>query len=121
MRKFRVEVTRTDEYLIEIDETIYGNPEWKDQFERDFWKLDEGLESVAESLAWHRMRNGDELRFIEGFGPVKVDGKLPFSLEDYENGKLKPEEKREAPAPGLNIIIISENDDYSFEIEEEQP
>jgi hypothetical protein len=116
MKKFTVEVIRTDEYEIEIDETLY-NEAWQEEFGKFMWPLD-GLKDIARDIAWHQMRNGND-RFLEGYGNITRDGSLPFDFRDFdENGDLKPEDQRANPAPGLNINVITEDDEYEFNIEE---
>lgn len=133
MKKIRVEVKRTDTYVVEIDESIY-NEEWYDDFKKHFHDIadhtdvvsdpDENLknailEGIAIDLSQQQARLGSDTSsgFIEGFGYVTRDGEVPFGREDYENGELLPPEKRRKPAPGLNIIIESEDFDIEFEIE----
>lgn len=102
MRKYKVTVTRTDEYIVEIDETIY-NEEWRADFERYFHPLDEGLESIAEDIAVFRARFGE--RFQEGYGRITEDSTVYPSLKDEY-------------AEGLNIIVQSEDDDIEASVEE---
>ena len=131
MKKIRVEVTRTDTYVIEIDEQIFTK-EWHDQFKESFYTLpdfyavksdpEEDLESaihegLAINIAMFQARMGDH-DFIEGFGYVKRNGKLPYGREDFdEKGDWLPEDKRRQPADGLNIIIESEDSEIECEIE----
>lgn len=120
MKKYNVTVTRTDEYIVEIDETIY-NEEWMKDFERYFHPLDGDMKEIAIDLATHQARFGSDVSggFIEGYGYISRDGKLPFSFEDYdEKGKELPEDKKREAAPGLNIRIISEDDDIETDVEE---
>lgn len=119
MKRFHVTVTRTDEYIIEVDEAIY-NEEWKKDFEEHFFNV-RTLEDVASHLAQYQARFSDH-DFIEGFGYVKRDGKLPFSLADYDGyGDLLPRSKRRRPVPGLNIIIKSEDNQIEIDVEEIKP
>lgn len=117
MKKFKCTVTRTDEYEIEIDENII-NEEWMEHFRSYMYDFDE-LSEHAEHLAQFQARFGSEQDFIEGYGYVTRDGKLPFSHEDYgKDGKILPETERRQQALGLNIKIISEDDGCDVEIEE---
>lgn len=115
MKKFHVTVTRTDEYIIEVDENIY-NEEWKEAFGNFFWPI-EHLKSIAEHLAIHQARNRN-YSFIEGYGDVTRNGKLPLSNDYDEKGDLLPEDKRRKPSPGLNIVIIDEDNEFETEVEE---
>lgn len=131
MKKIRVEVTRTDTYVIEIDEQVY-NQAWHDEFKEVMFTLPDfyGVKSdpeedpeaaihegLAINIASFQARMGDH-DFIEGFGYVKRNGKLPFSREDFdEKGNWLPEDKRRQPAEGLNIIIESEDSELECEIE----
>jgi hypothetical protein len=131
MKRIRVEVTRTDTYVIEIDEQIY-NTEWHDQFKEvmftlpDFYGVksdpEEDLEAaihegLAINLATFQARMGD-YAFVEGYGYVKRNGELPYGRDDFdENGNWLPEDQRRQPAEGLNIIIESEDSEIECEIE----
>lgn len=117
MKKFKCTVTRTDEYEIEIDENIV-NEEWMKHFRSYMYAFNE-LSEHAEHLAQFQARLGSEETFIEGYGHVTRDGELPFSYEDYgKDGKKLPEAEQRQPAPGLNIKIISEDNDCEVEVEE---
>lgn len=118
IRTFTVEVTRVDEYKVEIDDSII-NEEWMAYFENYFWKLDNDLKKVAAAITNFQARFGDGDGFIEGFGYVKRDGKLPFSSADLdENGEWLPEEEQREPNQGLNIIIVNEDNDIEIDVTE---
>lgn len=94
MKKFRVRVKRTDEYVIEIDEDII-NQEFIDSYKEFFSDIDT-LEEYA--------KNGE--RFIEGYGNPMVSGRLPWMIKEEDAQK------------GINITkIISEDDFYNMDIE----
>lgn len=117
MKKFKCTVTRTDEYEIEIDETIY-NKEWMEKFSSYMYDFN-SLSQHVEHLAQYQARLGSGASFIEGYGYVNRNGKLPYSPEDFdENGEWLPEEQRRQTAPGLNINIISEDEDCEVDVEE---
>lgn len=103
MKRFKTTVTRTDEYVIEIDENVI-NEEWMKHFARYFYGFDT-YEEHAEHLAQYRARF--EASFIEGYGEVLINGKKSWRLKD-ENEVEK----------GINIIIKSENQDCEVEVEE---
>lgn len=106
MKRFRCTVTRTDEYIIEFDETKF-NEEWMKGFREVFYNY-HSLEEHAEHIAVNRVSNGRD--FIEGYGIPKQNGNRPFSLLFEENEKCFE--------PGINIIIKSEDDDYDVDVEE---
>lgn len=102
IRKFRCEVTRVDEYEIELDDEVL-NEEFLNEFSKYFYEFDT-LEEHAEYIAEFRARFGE--RFIEGYGSPLVNGKKPyFEQEKYVN-------------KAINIKVISEDDDCEVEVEE---
>ncbi|MDR1624143.1 MAG: hypothetical protein LBS04_04130 [Tannerellaceae bacterium] len=116
MKKFKCTVTRTDEYIIEIDENII-NDEWMRHF-RSYMYSFYTLEEHAKHLAQFQARIGD-YDFIEGYGHVKRNGKLLFSGEDYDSqGRLLPEDQRREPGKGINIVKVNEDNDCEVEVEE---
>ena len=107
MKKFRCTVTRVDGYEIEFDDRVI-NQEWLDEFAECMYEFDT-LEEHAEHLAQYRARIGS--RFIDGYGVVKVDGKIPFSYNTKDFDAYYKE-------MGININIISEDEACDVEIEE---
>jgi len=108
MKKFRCVVTRTDEYVIELDETVFTE-EYMEEFRGVFYPF-YSLDDHAEHLAKMQAIIGDD-SFIEGYGHVLRDGKLPFSGADFDkDGAFLPEEQRRKPAQGINIIIEDEDE-----------
>jgi len=107
IRKFKVEVTRTDEYIIEIDDQVYDDT-WAEEFGDVFHSID-GIEDIAKDLAYHQIRLGSDYRFIEGYGDVNRNGKLPYEIGDEKNPPK--------PASGLNIQIEYE-EDYDYQVTE---
>ena len=78
MKKYKIEVTITKDYEVEIDDTIYNEKE-QEIFESIMWDL-EGetpAEGFAKSLAEQSARLGVNT-FLEGFGLV------PRNQEDIE-------------------------------------
>jgi len=117
MRKFRCTVTRTDEFIIELDDNVLDE-EWRKLFARHFYSF-ETLEEHAEHLAQFQARMGSEYVFIEGYGYVRRDGELPFGSEDFDcEGNWLPEDQRRQPAEGINIVIVSEDSDIEIDTEE---
>lgn len=121
MKKFNVEVTRIDRYTIEVDEKIYEDPKWQDNFREFFWDIEDSAE-VAEHLAKQQARfgsGGESCSHLEGFGYVTRNGELPYSSVDFDKkGNSLPADKRRQPAPGLNIIIEDEDNDIMCEVTE---
>jgi len=103
MKRFKTTVTRTDEYIIEIDENII-NEEWMKHFARYFYGFDT-YEEHAEHLAQIRARF--ENSFIEGYGEVLINGKKSWSVEDERDVNR-----------GINIVVKSEDQDCEVEVEE---
>lgn len=133
MKKIKVEITRVDTYVIEVDETVF-NKEWHDAFKEHFYDVTDYYnmesdpetdleaaihEGVAITLASYQAKNGNDGGcFIEGFGYVKRDGTLGYGREDFdEKGAWLPEDQRRKASDGLNIIIDSEDDDLSWSTE----
>lgn len=118
IRTFKVEVTRVDEYKIVIDDAIV-NDDFIKNFEKSFWELEDDVESVAKYLAIDQARNGEGDGFMEGFGYVTRDGKLPHSMADFDkDGNWLPVEQRRKPTPGYDIIILSEDYDIDTDVTE---
>lgn len=116
IRKFKCTVTRTDEYVIELDENIL-NEEWMEHF-RSYMCDYNTLEEHAENIAQFQARFGEHT-FLEGYGNVTRNGKLPFSFEDYdEKGNILPEDQQRKPAAGININILSEDNACDVDVEE---
>ncbi|GIN22493.1 hypothetical protein [Siminovitchia fordii] len=56
MKKFKVTVSREDEYIIEMDETVM-NEQWIEDFKKVFYDIDD-LQGHAEHIAQFRSRFG---------------------------------------------------------------
>jgi len=106
MKRFKTTVTRTDEYIIEIDENIIDE-QWMQHF-RQYFADYKTYEEHAEYLTQHRARF--EQSFIEGYGEVKINGSLPWHLKDGQ--KINGDDN------GINIIVKSEDQDCEVEVEE---
>jgi len=116
MKKFKCVVTRTNEYIIELDENVLTE-EYMKEFREVFYNFHD-LEDHARHIAQFNARF-DEESFIEGYGHVLRDGKLLFSFSDYEeDGSRKPDEKLRKPAEGINIITDCDDEDLEVEVEE---
>lgn len=114
-RKFRVTVTRVDEYEVEVDEAVWTEEAIK-EWESVFYPLHD-TEGVAKDLAIQYMRTDNW--FIEGYGYVPVlmsDGTRKTIFAGSEDGaKAIPEDKY---AKGVSIKPICEDRDYETEIKE---
>ncbi|MCT4636218.1 MAG: hypothetical protein N4A72_00785 [Bacteroidales bacterium] len=115
MKKYKIEVTRTDEYEITIDENIWNEEELK-KWSSVFSEV-EAPEDLACTLALDTAIQGS-LEFIEGFGRVKTlsDGSVRPHFEGF---KEVPEEKY---TEGITLEIISEGEQRETEVTElEEP
>jgi len=93
MKRFKVTVTKTDEYEVEIDENII-NDEFMAEFKKNFFDIDT-LQVHAENIAQLKSRFDPE--FFEGYGPIMIDGKAPHH---YPKAELN----------GININVLSEDE-----------
>ena len=122
MKKFKVTVTRTVDYEVEVDETLWS-AETREKWQKTFWGLyptsyesenpdEEAAAEFAVALAEQSVRLGCN-KFIEGFGMCAQDKEYA----DAWNGmKLKRGEDTNLCTNGL---YIREGDDYTeSEIEE---
>jgi len=99
MKTFNLEVRRTDEYQIKIDENVWTEDKLKD-WSSIFFKV-EDTDELAEIIAKAIMREGSD-SFIEGFGYFKIVD---------ENGKTVSRYIDESKyCPGIEIHIIEEDD-----------
>jgi len=104
VRRFKCEVTRVDEYIVEIDETVI-NEAWMAEFRKSFYSF-MGLADHARHLAQFQARFGS-LRSPEGYGMVKRNGEFAFTRDPNAY-------KEEA----INIVIVSEDDQCEAEVTE---
>jgi hypothetical protein len=102
MKKFKVAVTRIDEYIVSIDENL-ANQEWMDHFKKYFYDFNT-LEEHAEHIAQYRARFGEG--FIEGYGDILINGKPGLFVNEDKVNKA------------FNIRIISEDNNIETEAEE---
>lgn len=118
MAKFKVTVTRVDEYEIEIDENVWDEKALED-WSSVFHPVSDA-EDVAKNFAVAWMRNEDKY-FIEGYGYVKEfdqSGNLkgvPYRDEKGEFAYPLPEDRY---AKGISIVALSQDEDYETEVEE---
>lgn len=100
IKRLKVEVTIINEYIVEIDEDIY-NEAWEKEFSQAIHSFEgDRFKGIAKDLVWNQVIGDDE--YVEGYGSVKVDGKVHWSVNATE---------------GLNIIPLSEFEDVDYDIE----
>ena len=98
MNKFKCTITKTTEYEIEIDESVWTNEalkNWSSVFEDV-----ESQQELAEVLA-QRMEDHCPGEFIEGFGKPNFKGKKTGNSKDSNDS--------------INIVSISEDIDVDSE------
>jgi hypothetical protein len=103
MKRFKCVVTRTDEYIIDIDESKL-NEEWMKAFREVFYNFHD-LDEHAEHIAQYKARYNSDT-FIEGYGTPLVNGKKPAFGDER------------SLQPGINIRIISEDEDCEVDVVE---
>lgn len=113
MSKFKINVIRTDEYEIEIDEKIWDEKaiqEWA----KVFYEA-ESTEDIAKDLAGSIMKMGSDYGFMEGFGYVKTlrsDGS-----QKKHFGEGFKEIKKSEYTKGIVLKVLQEDEDYEYEIQ----
>lgn len=93
MKRFEVEVVKTDKYIIEFDENKFDEEwmkDWRNVF-YPYYTLNDHAEHIGQFYALF----GE--KFIEGYGVPLINGKKPYFADEKEVEK------------GINIIIKSEN------------
>lgn len=110
MEEFKIEVIKTDEFLVQVDPEIW-NEEARENWSKSFWDL-ENNEDVAKSLAEAVSRKGlDE--FYEGFGYVKIyfsDGSPRKQWYNDKEGNLKVRTEEDY-TNGISITVLSIDDE----------
>ena len=114
MKKFKINAIRTDEYIVEIDETVW-NKEALNTWNKFFGGCDT-IQELAEHISFLILRFGYE-RFLEGFGYLYVQDencrqKTLYKCDDAGKMVFVTEF-----AEGIRVTIISEDDEYDFETE----
>ncbi|RXZ77975.1 hypothetical protein EBB07_28360 [Paenibacillaceae bacterium] len=102
MKRYLCKVQRTDEYIVELDESVLDE-EWMKGYREYFADLHD-LEEHAENIAQYRARFGE--RYIEGYGVPLNDGKKPWFANDKEVNRA------------INIKIISEDSECEVDVSE---
>jgi hypothetical protein len=109
IKRFKCEVIRRDEYIIEIDDEKIDE-EYLKEF-RDYMYPFHELWEHAEHLAQFQARFGydSSTSFIEGYGHIRRDGKHQW---------VRDECKKDLHCDGINIIREEEVSDCEVEVEE---
>jgi len=114
IKSIKTEVTRVDTFKIEIDETIWNKEALKD-WSNTFFEV-ETVEDLAKHLAQLVARLGS-CEFYEGFGRVQTYIKDGYKLTQYvKNDKENAYEKCNVFCKGIELFIISEDNDCEVEI-----
>ena len=117
IQKYKVEVVRTDEYEIEIDDAIYTD-EVIEQWSESLFDTDE--DSRQEDFVKHlasSITSSGTAKGLEGFGFIKQ--KLNCMEDGYLLSQYSSELKKvteEEFSPGIMVNIIGYDDDYETEI-----
>ncbi|MFP7199725.1 hypothetical protein SFC08_02010 [Lysinibacillus halotolerans] len=105
IRKFKVEVVRTDKYTIEIDDEVL-NDEWMENFKQfmyDFDTLEEHVIHIAQYRA--RFDNGSFYGgHPEGYGEIAIKGKI--------------RQDTKWPFPAINIAEADEDNEIEVDVKE---
>lgn len=105
IKKFEVEVTRVDKYVIEIDQDVMTE-EWMDDFRGfmyDFYTLEDHAEHIAQFRA--RFKNGSYYGgFVEGYGEIALQGRVRQDAKYH--------------FPAVNIAEADEDSDIEVEVRE---
>lgn len=107
MDKFKIVVTRNDEYEISIDPSVWSQDELK-SWSNVFHDV-ETREELARSLGQTMARLGSDYGFFEGFGYVKqlrADGSE--RKQSVDSGKF---------SKGLLVKVISEDEEIEVDSE----
>lgn len=107
MKKFKVEVTTTNTYEIELDENVI-NEEWMQEFRETFYSFNT-LEEHAQQIAEQRVRNAERTdTFLEGYGRVRIKD-YGFDSKSWDN-----------PVEGITVTVIDEGEITETEVVEIQ-
>ncbi len=110
----KIEVTRIDNYEVVINENVWDKKALKEWGEV-FWKLND-LQDLAKVVSTAIMRYGLG-KSMEGFGRVKQlhpDGR---EIKQYEKDGCGEYQVVDSFTKGIEVIIHSEDDDYSAELD----
>lgn len=111
--KFKIKVTRTDEYVIEIDETIWDEKALK-EWSKTFHPI-ESVKKFAENYAVNFLRYGAN-RFLEGYGYVRQ----LYSNGEFKGMSVNSDGKYRLLPPaeftkGITIMPLSEDEEFETE------
>lgn len=103
MAKFKVRVTRIDEYEIDFKDNVIDQ-DFLDHYSKYFSDVDD-QQKLAEILATMQARLNPDDDFFEGFGYIKKNNR-------YQSSRIK-----EKINGAISISIISEDSDINCESE----
>ncbi|MFS0855224.1 hypothetical protein [Paenibacillus taichungensis] len=105
MKKFKVEVTTTNTYEIEIDENVLNEERLQD-FRDTFYSF-HSLKEHAVYLAEQRVRKAERTdSFLEGYGKVRIKD-YGFDSKNWDS-----------PVDGITINVIDEDEITETEVTE---
>lgn len=113
MKKFRLEITRTDEYHFDVDENIWDEAALKD-YSNTFSTV-ETIPDLLENLAFQVMRFGSD-KFYEGFGYVREIDHNGKDVKQYGNDHI--ELKESDYCQGITMTLVSEDDEFDYDTKE---
>lgn len=105
MKKYKVEMIRTNTVRVEFDESFFDK-EWFEGFQEWLYPYST-LEELAEYIVFNVIENNE--KFIEGIGYPLFDGRKPYVREGHEKDINEH----------VNVIINIYETDAEFEVEEE--
>jgi len=105
MKKFAVTATRTDNYIVQIDPTVWTETELQ-SWARYFYPVD-NLDDLAEHIASSIM-NGQPGDAFDGFGYIET-----FNA----TGKRYDAHKNRNYCAGIKVFINSHSDDFEYDID----
>lgn len=111
--KNKIEVIRTDEYLVQIDKSVWTEEALAD-WSSVFWDVD-NCDEMSKVVASTICQNGLN-RFHEGFGYIKAFNKDGSESIQYQKNDLGEWEEVKEFVAGITITIISEEEDIETQI-----
>ncbi|MBD8349378.1 hypothetical protein [Dysgonomonas sp. HGC4] len=116
MKKYSIDAVRTDNYIVEIDESVWTQAALEG-WGSVFFDMDDTKE-LAEHIAYLVMREGYQ-KFLEGFGYLYTQDEDGRHLKQWARNEKGVLAEVIDFSPGVKLTIISADDDYTFETEEQ--
>jgi len=117
MKKYNVEISRTDEYEIHFDQEIWTS-EYLAEWSKYFTDV-EYLEDMAIHVAHSMISNGEDHGRHEGFGYIRIQRSnghvLVFHRKNRETGEIEQVPDADF-CDGLLVKIITSDDDYETNV-----